>query len=297
MRNNSIQRRKFAADQDLYTDDARVSLLRKDSRDEEVGVGDGASQPAWAGRVEGLNYQITRVENKVKELDQLHKRHLSRPTLDDTDEEEKTIDKLTQETTSLFSTCGKQLKQLQATTRTLNGRETTLVKNIVVNLATRLQDITGTFRSSQGDYLRKLKSREERSQHYFSTFEGDNDDDGLMLDNGPQSAVGWSKQDVLLLEDNTRFVHKREQEIQNIVQSISDLNVIFKDLAQMVSEQGEVVDRIDYNIENTQIKVDEGLKQLKKAEKYQSKNRKMKCIFCLSTSLIVLLIILVFVKS
>ena len=34
-----------------------------------------------------------------------------------------------------------------------------------------------------------------------------------------------------------RFVHKREQEIQNIVQSISDLNVIFKDLAQMVSEQ------------------------------------------------------------
>ena len=34
-----------------------------------------------------------------------------------------------------------------------------------------------------------------------------------------------------------RFVHKREKEIQNIVQSISDLNVIFKDLAQMVSEQ------------------------------------------------------------
>ena len=50
----------MTTDQDLYTDDARVSLLRKDSRDEEVGVGDGASQPAWAGRVEGLNYQITR---------------------------------------------------------------------------------------------------------------------------------------------------------------------------------------------------------------------------------------------
>ena len=45
------------------------------------------------------------MENKVKELDQLHKRHLSRPTLDDTDEEEKTIDKLTQETTSVRTKC------------------------------------------------------------------------------------------------------------------------------------------------------------------------------------------------
>jgi len=294
MRNNSIQRRRFAADQDGQTDDARVSLLRN-KREEDLEQ-QSRAPPAWAGRVEGLNYQITRVESKVSELYLLHKRHLSRPTLDDTDEEEKHIDKLTQETTSLFSTCGKQLKQLQVTTRQLSGRETTLVRNIIVNLATRLQEITGRFRSSQGEYLRKLKSREERSQQYFSVFEGE-EDDGLLVDNVAQSAVGWSKQDVLLLEDNSRFVQKREQEIQTIVQSISDLNVIFKDLAQMVSEQGEVVDRIDYNIENTQIKVEEGLKQLKKAEKYQSKNLKMKCIFCLSATLLILLFVLVFVKS
>ena len=34
-----------------------------------------------------------------------------------------------------------------------------------------------------------------------------------------------------------RFLRKREQEISSIVQSIEDLNTIFKDLAQMVSEQ------------------------------------------------------------
>lgn len=297
MRNNSIQRRRFANEQEEFTDDARVSLLRRESGEdvEEAGSGARVVQPVWAGRVEGLNYQITRVESKVKELDILHKRHLSRPTLDDTDEEEKLIDKLTQEATSLFSSCGKQLKQLQVFTRELRGRETTLVSNIVVNLATRLQDTTGAFRTSQGIYLRKLKSREDRSKQYFSAFEGE-DDDGLLLDSVPQT-VSWTKQDVLLLEDNSRFVQKREQEINHIVQSISDLNVIFKDLAQMVAEQGEIVDRIDYNIENTQIKVEEGLKQLKKAEKYQSKNRKMQCILCLSVTLIVLLIVLMFVKS
>ena len=38
-------------------------------------------------------------------------------------------------------------------------------------------------------------------------------------------------------EDNTVMVRKREREIQKIVQSISELNTIFKDLATMVTEQ------------------------------------------------------------
>ena len=43
-----------------------------------------------------------RVEKKVEELDHLHKRHLSRPNFDDEDgEEEKNIQKITQETTAV----------------------------------------------------------------------------------------------------------------------------------------------------------------------------------------------------
>ena len=47
----------------------------------------------------------------------------------------------------------------------------------------------------------------------------------------------WSKSDVFLLEENTKFVQQREREIQSVVKSISDLNVIFKELAVMISEQ------------------------------------------------------------
>jgi len=36
-------------------DDARVSLLRREDKVEE-----GVVAPAWAGKVEGLNYQISR---------------------------------------------------------------------------------------------------------------------------------------------------------------------------------------------------------------------------------------------
>ena len=48
------------------------------------------------------------------------------------------------------------------------------------------------------------------------------------------------------------------------------------------SFQGTIVDRIDYNIENTSIQVEEGVEQLKKAARYQKKDRKMYCIVILA---------------
>merc|ERR1712228_474638 len=99
------------------------------------------------------------------------------------------------------------------------------------------------------------------------------------------------------MEENSKFLRRREQEITSVVQSIQDLNTIFKDLAGMVSEQGEVVDRIDYNIEHASIKVESGLEQLKKASKYQKSNRKMKCIMLLGITLIVLIFILIVTKT
>jgi len=292
MRNNSIQRRRFANEQDgVFTDDARVSLLRRDSPDPE----DRESvAPPWAGKVEGLNYQISRVEKKVEELDGLHKRHLSRPNLDEDGGEETKIQKLTQEATAMFSGCQRQLKQLQVQAARRTGKEDLIVRNIVINLVNRLQEITGKFRLSQGDYLRRIKAREERSQQYFSTFQGE-EDDGLLTDEA--SVSNWSKQDVIMLEENNKVLRKREQEISHIVNSIEDLNSIFKDLASMVSEQGEIVDRIDYNIETSSIKVEAGLQQLRKAEQYQGKNRKMKCILCLVAVLVFLLFILIVFKS
>lgn len=41
----------------------------------------------------------------------------------------------------------------------------------------------------------------------------------------------------MLVEENTVMVEEREREIRQIVQSISDLNEIFRDLAGMVVEQ------------------------------------------------------------
>lgn len=102
---------------------------------------------------------------------------------------------------------------------------------------------------------------------------------------------------LVLVEQNTLMVEEREREIRQIVQSISDLNEIFRDLGAMIVEQGTVLDRIDYNVEQSCVKTEDGLKQLHKAEQYQRKNRKMLVILILFVIIIVLIVVLIGVKS
>ena len=48
---------------------------------------------------------------------------------------------------------------------------------------------------------------------------------------------GFTSDQLRLVEDNTAVIEQREKEIQSIVQSISELNEIFRDLATMIVEQ------------------------------------------------------------
>ena len=59
-----------------------------------------------------------------------------------------------------------------------------------------------------------------------------------------------------MVEQNSRQVEQRDEEIRRIVESIAELQSIFSDLANLVADQGTVLDRIDYNMEQTVVKVD-----------------------------------------
>lgn len=77
---------------------------------------------------------------------------------------------------------------------------------------------------------------------------------------------------------------------------IGDVNQIFKDLAAMVHDQGEMVDSIEANVESASIHVNEGADDLRMAERYQNKARRKK--LCLAaTGLIVLIILIAIIAS
>ena len=168
-------------------------------REERLELGEIVSTPGWAGKVEGLNYQISRAEQKMSELNSLHLSHLSRPGMEEDGQEEEKITRMTSDLTHQFGECNKQLQALQRLARSLRGHHRVVLSNIVANLASRLQESAGNLRSSQGNYLRKVEAREQRTGKFFES--SDDQDDGLMIGPAPGSS-SWQKQDLLLIANS-----------------------------------------------------------------------------------------------
>lgn len=77
------------------------------------------------------------------------------------------------------------------------------------------------------------------------------------------------------------------------MESVHDLAQIMKDLSVLVIDQGTIVDRIDYNIQNVAASVEEGFKQLQKAERTQKQGGMVKCATVLIIMCFVMLVLLI----
>lgn len=60
----------------------------------------------------------------------------------------------------------------------------------------------------------------------------------------------------------------RSREITEIAKSIASLAEVFKDLSNLVIDQGTILDSVEYNIEQTAIHVQEAAKDLDVATKF-----------------------------
>lgn len=99
----------------------------------------------------------------------------------------------------------------------------------------------------------------------------------------------------LLSPSNDTVIAQREREITDIAQGIIELADIFKELQGMIIDQGTMLDRIDYNVENMAVDVKAADKELNVAQGYQKKGTKRKVIFLLML-LVVGMFILLMVK-
>lgn len=256
--------------------------------------------PLWIDYLEKAQMIIPKLKVKINDLKMFHTKHLHKSTFDESSEDEIAIENCTYEITRMFNECHRLLQIIKSHASEGVIVERRLTINVYHALATALQELSVAFRSTQNSYLRQIQSREDRANKYFDNQHIQLDEYCVQddIDDYFINSKQMSQQQLLLLEEeNTAFAQEREKEVNAIVKSILDLNEIFKDLSQMVADQGTVLDRIDYNIEQTSIQVQQGYSQLKKADAYQRKNRKMIAIIILAASVIVLFFILIIVKS
>ncbi|XP_017335412.1 syntaxin-12 [Ictalurus punctatus] len=90
-----------------------------------------------------------------------------------------------------------------------------------------------------------------------------------------------------ITEEDLELIKERETNIRQLEADIMDVNQIFKDLAVMIHDQGDIIDSIESNVESSEVHVERGTEQLQRAAYYQRKSRKRMCILALVLSLVV----------
>ncbi|XP_044758756.1 syntaxin-16 [Coccinella septempunctata] len=299
MRSNAIRNRNIFPDNE---DSEQMRLVSLNDEEETLySHCDNHMPPSWINHLEKAQSVLHQIHMRTDELKSLHSKHLHKSTFDDSSTDEEAIEYCTQEISRLFNEGHKLVQVIKHYSCEGSTKEQKITVNVYCTLAASLQDLSQSFKSTQNSYLRELQSREDRSKVYFENQvvnidiyddSGTEDIDSYFIG----SRLPTQEQILFLEEENSKFALEREQEVNSVVKSILEVNKIFKELSIMVADQGTVLDRIDYNIEKTQIDVFEGFKQLRSADAYQRKNRKMCTIVVLAIVTILVFFLLVLIK-
>ncbi|KAG9352014.1 hypothetical protein JZ751_023265 [Albula glossodonta] len=212
-----------------------------------------------------------------------------------------------------ITSLNKQIAQLQELVRSRsgqNGRHVLTHSNtVMVSLQSKLASMSNDFKSvlevrteglavlgilccslHGGFHLastcHNLKQQRSRREQYSqpllptSPLQTSNTSSSLlMLDDARASGDvsidmdSRSSQQLLLINEQDSYIQSRADTMQNIESTIVELGSIFQQLAHMVKEQEETVQRIDANVEDTQLNIDAAHAEIVKYFQSVSSNR------------------------
>ncbi|CAI0459707.1 unnamed protein product [Linum tenue] len=244
--------------------------------------------PAWVDISEDIAANVQRARTKMAELAKAHAKALM-PSFGDGKEDQRTIEGLTHEITGLIKKSEKKLQRLSAGGPT---EDSNIRKNVQRSLATDLQNLSMELRKKQSTYLKRLRQQKEGQDgvDLEMNLNGNrsriDDEDGL-------DDMAFSDLQMARVKKTEAFTAEREREIQQVVESVNELAQIMKDLSVLVIDQGTIVDRIDYNVQNVATTVEEGLKQLQKAERSQKQGGMVMCATVLVIMCFIMLVLLI----
>ncbi|PWA28960.1 hypothetical protein CCH79_00019809 [Gambusia affinis] len=149
-------------------------------------------------------------------------------------------------------------------------------------LSRKFVEVMTEYNTTQSKYRDRCKDRIQR-QLEITGRTTTNEELEDMLESGKLaiftddvSTAPAIKMDSQMTKQALNEIETRHTEIIKLENSIRELHDMFVDMAMLVESQGEMIDRIEYNVEHSVDYVERAVSDTKKAVKYQSQARKKK---------------------
>ncbi|ORC90594.1 putative vesicle-associated membrane protein, putative,syntaxin-like protein [Trypanosoma theileri] len=244
------------------------------------GVGDinRQSTPPW---IRALNHFIeleSRIHLKMERLHEQQRTFLQPKFLSDEEEaaQQQQIEENAQDIQKLLRELERMILSGMRPQDPNNEDERMASENAKKHLSARLSEIIQTFRGGQELYAAQRKRCEEKSRRYQQIGSHEIHEQLQKEEKIAQYLeLGYAQADIEELLAEEAKQQEVSREIQDILKSITELHEMFKELGTMVVEQGSVLDRIDYNVQQTHTSVKKSVDVLKKAKESQNSCRLM----------------------
>ena len=137
----------------------------------------------------------------------------------------------------------------------------------------RLHQAQEAAAKKEGEVLKRYSQEEEASGH-----------------NGQDPSQSLA---MMEHQQNIQDLEARAEAFRKLEADIVDINQLFREVAVLVHEQGQTLDDVEKNTGNSRDLVEQGLNELKQAEKLKRKSRKKQCIIAIVCAVVLLIIIIV----
>ncbi|THD23749.1 S-syntaxin [Fasciola hepatica] len=250
--------------------------------------------------VEWIRERVDHIQGLVTQVRTKHSEILSAPQQNERTKQE--LEELTNSIKLLAGQVRTKIKQLEHTITQQEAADpgsatVRLRRTQWVSRSLKFTNLMKQYATIQCDFRERCKLQLKRRLEVAERPVTDEELDEMLKSDNPQIFTQGILMDTQQARQNVADIEARHEDIMKLEQSIRELYDLFNDLANLVETQGELIDRIEYNVANTKDHVESAKIAVTQAVVYKKKTRKKKIIIISVVTAVVVLLIIILIAS
>ncbi|KXJ29073.1 syntaxin-1A [Exaiptasia diaphana] len=158
-------------------------------------------------------------------------------------------------------------------------------------LSRKFIEVMSEYNTTQTNYREKCKARIQRQLEITGKAKTSEEVEDMLESGNPAIFTSDIVIETQQAKQALGDIEARHRDIISLEKSIQELHEMFQDMYMLVESQGEMIDRIEFNVEQAVDYVQSAKTDTKKAMKYQSKARRKK--ICIVAIILIALAIII----
>jgi len=281
------------------TKDRLAALKAAQSDDDDAGddvavtVDPSGFMEQFFEQVDEIRQMIDKIAENVDEVKKKHSAILSAPQTDDKMKQE--LEELMADIKKTANKVRGKLKVIDQNIEQEEHSNTTsadlrIRKTQHATLSRKFVEVMNDYNACQIDYRERCKDRIQRQLDITGRSTTNEELEDMLESGNPAIFTQGIIMETQQAKQSLKDIEARHEDIMKLENSIRELHDMFMDMAMLVESQGEMIDRIEYNVEQSVDYIETAKSDTKKAVKYQSKARRKKIMILVC--LVILAIVL-----